>query len=309
MYFSTENDSITPCGGFIHSDRSSSSSAPAADKRDHRRRANYILSNTISKDHFNGEETKLTFESTCVSQSADNWFAEIQSRYCSSRATVDHSLNFDCTVSEPSGKQLPRSVRRRDFTGTHNKNSGSSSNNNNNNINNNNYGGSGSGGHSNGRHQMQSHQQQFIFAPKSRGGGNGGLDKRQGRQRQDGYQRGVGAAAPTSHTGLDEYDERRRSDDGSDFEVEWNSIYLPGSKKQNLNHLLNFNYAPRERHDATTLMRSGNNAKGHGYVKRIKYNKEQFLQAKYVTASQLVRPYLSLIDDFPLFHFAAVNLW
>lgn len=49
-------------------------------------------------------------------------------------------------------------------------------------------------------------------------------------------------------------------------------------KKQNLNHLLNFNYAPRDRSDAATFMRSGNLSKCH--VKRVKYNKEQFLQAK-----------------------------
>lgn len=128
---------------------------------------------------------------------------------------------------------------------------------------------------------MQLHQQQHhIFAPKSRGSG---FDKRQNRPRHDGYQRSAGATASTSHTGLDDYDERRRNDDGIEFEAEINSIYLPGSKKQNLNHLLNFNYAPRERHDSGTLMRTGNNAKGHGYVKRIKYNKEQFLQAKYVS--------------------------
>lgn len=50
-------------------------------------------------------------------------------------------------------------------------------------------------------------------------------------------------------------------------------------KKQNLNHLLNFNYAPRDRNDAATFMRSGNLGKCQ-YVKRVKYNKEQFLQAK-----------------------------
>lgn len=80
MYFFTENDTITPCGGFIHSIRSSSSSSAVAaivaarnkNKRDNRRRHNYTLSNTNSKAHFNGEETKFTYESTCVSQRADN---------------------------------------------------------------------------------------------------------------------------------------------------------------------------------------------------------------------------------------------
>lgn len=95
------------------------------------------------------------------------------------------------------------------------------------------------------------------------------VDKRF-RGRGDGYQRGVGAT-PES-TGLDECDE------AGEFEAELNSVYLPGSRKQNLNHLLNFNYAPRERLDPATFARTGNN-KGT-YVKRIKYNKEQFLQAK-----------------------------
>lgn len=63
---------------------------------------------------------------------------------------------------------------------------------------------------------------------------------------------------------------------------------MPGSKKQNLNHLLNFNYAPRERTDPSAYQRSGNVAKGHyTYVKRTKYNKEHFLQAKYAFIENL----------------------
>ena len=60
-------------------------------------------------------------------------------------------------------------------------------------------------------------------------------------------------------------------------EAELNSVFKPGSKKQNLNHLLNFHYAPRDR-DSPVLSKSGNN---RNCVKKIRYNKEQFLQAKY----------------------------
>lgn len=167
--------------------------------------------------------------------------------------------------TDSSGKLL-----RRNLTGNHNKNSNNNLSGNNSNNNSNNF-------------------NQHIFAPKSRGsggngssggsgGGGGGVEKRQHRSRDNGHQRGAGPAASTSNTRLNEYGERCRSDDSGEFEIEMNSVYLPGSKKQNLNHLLNFNYAPRDRHDANGLLRSGNC--GKGYVKPVKYNKEQFLQAK-----------------------------
>ncbi|XP_015434726.1 PREDICTED: RING finger protein 10 [Dufourea novaeangliae] len=69
--------------------------------------------------------------------------------------------------------------------------------------------------------------------------------------------------------------------------AEHGSVLVQGSKKQNLNHLLNFHYEPRE-------MQSGSGAWSHGKsikscsrnsnrwlppVQRHKYNKEQFLQA------------------------------
>lgn len=146
------------------------------------------------------------------------------------------------SLTDASGKQWPRNTRRREFsnnfTATHPKNDRLSN---------------------NGNKQQQ----------KTRNN----VDKRFRGDRGDGYQRGVSAAATSSGTGLDESDEA-----GAEFEAELNSVYLPGSKKQNLNHLLNFNYAPRERMDPLTFARTGNNK--HSYVKRIKYNKEQFLQAK-----------------------------
>lgn len=63
-----------------------------------------------------------------------------------------------------------------------------------------------------------------------------------------------------------------------------------GSKKQSLNHLLNFHYAPRGEHAASSLRRPGsglasshqhhyNSAKWLMSTHKHKYNKEQFLQA------------------------------
>lgn len=64
---------------------------------------------------------------------------------------------------------------------------------------------------------------------------------------------------------------------------ELNSVYSPGSKKQNLNHLLNFYYTPREV-DYYDGVVGGKHSSSHGqrmgHVKKHKYNKEQFLQAK-----------------------------
>jgi len=56
----------------------------------------------------------------------------------------------------------------------------------------------------------------------------------------------------------------------TDRDAELGSVFVPGSKKQSLNHLLNFHYTPREVHTS-----------GAGRVNRNKhrYNKEQFLQA------------------------------
>lgn len=61
-----------------------------------------------------------------------------------------------------------------------------------------------------------------------------------------------------------------------------------GSKKQNLNHLLNFHYAPRDMRNGSntwnrrrTLNYNHNSNRWLPPVQRHKYNKEQFLQAKY----------------------------
>ncbi|XP_037935050.1 RING finger protein 10 [Teleopsis dalmanni] len=66
-----------------------------------------------------------------------------------------------------------------------------------------------------------------------------------------------------------------------------NSVYNPGSKKQSLNHLLNFHYTPREsEHYAGNNffgrgVLSGNNHANAHANKKQKYNKEQFLQANF----------------------------
>lgn len=77
----------------------------------------------------------------------------------------------------------------------------------------------------------------------------------------------------------------------TDYEL--NSVYAAGSKKHNLNHLLNFHYAPREADNNVSYNifsrngRSGSNAamKRHGAnngsSKHHRYKKEQFLQANF----------------------------
>lgn len=65
------------------------------------------------------------------------------------------------------------------------------------------------------------------------------------------------------------------------------SVVAQGSKKQNLNHLLNFHYEPRDVQAGSGMWMHGKGAKGYNRnsnrwlppVQRHKYNKEQFLQA------------------------------
>lgn len=106
---------------------------------------------------------------------------------------------------------------------------------------------------------------------KQQGGGSGTknrpiFDKRP-RTRTSQIQNASNATDPS--TGLDEF---------NGHEAELHSVFIPGSKKQNLNHLLNFHYMPRDR-DLPIFSRTGNNK---SYTRKVKYNKEQFLQAKLV---------------------------
>lgn len=96
------------------------------------------------------------------------------------------------------------------------------------------------------------------------------FDKRASNNvRGNGYQRSVGASTLVAGA---------RLDDDDPIEAELNSVYLPGSKKQNLNHLLNFNYTPRDSTASNSMFqRTGHHR--HQQGRRAKYNKEQFLQA------------------------------
>lgn len=198
----------------------------------------------------------------------------ILNHYSSIKIPIDFFFQL-FNLIDATGKQQTRS-RRREFTSSFSqtqKSDRSTYNGNNN------------------QHKQQQQQHQ-IFTPKSRGGdtrARGGIvggninsssscssnsSNRNGNS-NDGY----AGIASSSGTGLSHFEDDCTEAINNDFEIELNSVYLPGSKKQNLNHLLNFNYAPRDRTDSSTYQRLGNNAKC-AYVKRIKYNKEQFLQAK-----------------------------
>lgn len=69
--------------------------------------------------------------------------------------------------------------------------------------------------------------------------------------------------------------------------AELGSVVVHGSKKQNLNHLLNFHYEPRNVQGGSRTWSHGRSMKSYSHngnrwlppVQRHKYNKEQFLQA------------------------------
>lgn len=90
------------------------------------------------------------------------------------------------------------------------------------------------------------------------------------------------------------------SQGGSDFGTvrnELHSVFSPGSKKQSLNHLLNFHYTPRERDQPMRFSKTGNN---RSYVKKVTYNKEQYLQANcqfVVRAGEDYTPVLASPDN------------
>ncbi|XP_076662328.1 E3 ubiquitin-protein ligase RNF10 [Halictus rubicundus] len=86
--------------------------------------------------------------------------------------------------------------------------------------------------------------------------------------------------------------------------AEHGSVVVQGSKKQNLNHLLNFHYEPREMQGGSGVWSHGKSTKGYTRnsnrwlppVQRHKYNKEQFLQAScqfVVTANGNYSSYLT----------------
>lgn len=103
--------------------------------------------------------------------------------------------------------------------------------------------------------------------PRARGGGSGGYGADPFTSRGEDWASGgsrlahAGAGYPRS---------------SGDFDHELNSVYAQGSKKQNLNHLLNFHCVPRE------LERGHHHQQHHGLIlRKQRYNKEQFLQANF----------------------------
>lgn len=66
-----------------------------------------------------------------------------------------------------------------------------------------------------------------------------------------------------------------------DNEAEVGSIFVPGSKKHNLNHLLNFHYESRDSSHQPSG-RGGRKPHGLVYTNAHKHNKELFLQSKLV---------------------------
>lgn len=175
----------------------------------------------------------------------------------------DLVFHFNFGLTDPSGKQQTRNPRRRDFP----SNSAQSQKNDRSN-------------HCNSNYQYKQQQQSHNFSPKPRGNDNR-QQRSTGRPNgsaSDGYS--GAAASHGARLTTRPYDDDGTDSIDNDFEIEMNSVYLPGSKKQNLNHLLNFNYAPRDRNDPMKYQRTGNNGKGLRYAKHAKYNKEQYLQAK-----------------------------
>lgn len=115
-----------------------------------------------------------------------------------------------------------------------------------------------------------------------RGGAAGGGSQRDGGQQAA---RSFGSST-TSGSGLE-------------LDAELNSVYLPGSKKHNLNHLLNFNYAPRSANGGP----DDNQHHHRGAIGRkqyVRYNKEQFLQAicQFVVRADIDwKPYTKTADQ------------
>lgn len=119
---------------------------------------------------------------------------------------------------------------------------------------------------------------------KGRNQTNYNYDKRSQRQRPEVAPLDVAAPAFESADPLEEqYDgtglaaPRANGGHAAPVRHELHSVFSPGSKKQSLNHLLNFHYAPRDRDQPVRLSKTGNN-RCH-MTKKFNYNKEQFLQA------------------------------
>lgn len=126
--------------------------------------------------------------------------------------------------------------------------------------------------------------------PKARGGSNSnyyGITAGPSSNEDDVPSAGAGLASDDET--LSYFESSSGSNTTADYyEYKLNSLCTSGSKKQNLNHLLNFNYGPKEYDNYSGLNVFGRNGHGNNsnnnnrsLVKKHKYNKEQYLQANF----------------------------
>lgn len=92
------------------------------------------------------------------------------------------------------------------------------------------------------------------------------------------YNSQIRLSASSEASGLGDED----ADDHEDIYLEtaeWDSVMVPGSKKHNLNHLLNFHYAPIHTKRESHHQWQGRSSKKQSASSAVVYNKDQFLQA------------------------------
>ncbi|XP_058125982.1 E3 ubiquitin-protein ligase RNF10 [Anopheles ziemanni] len=137
----------------------------------------------------------------------------------------------------------------------------------------------------NHRHGAGSGKQVPNQANKTRNQNNYNYDARQRSQRPpkvlpDGDV-GEGDSAGLVAGGTAGLDDQARQNPPTGYGArgELHSVFSPGSKKQSLNHLLNFHYAPRDRDQPARFSRTGNNGYMRKHLTSTSYNKDQFLQA------------------------------
>ena len=125
--------------------------------------------------------------------------------------------------------------------------------------------------HPNGAASGSSNSGYYADNPRRFKGGQGGRKHHQ--QRSSALSMSTSSSKP-SHS---EFNAEVMKED--EFEV--GSVFNAGSKKQNLNHLLNFQFEPRGSKSKNHQGSSGSRVRKFSDSKgRPKYNKEQYLQAK-----------------------------
>uniref|UniRef100_A0A4D5R9P8 E3 ubiquitin-protein ligase RNF10 n=1 Tax=Scolopendra viridis TaxID=118503 RepID=A0A4D5R9P8_SCOVI len=103
--------------------------------------------------------------------------------------------------------------------------------------------------------------------------------------------------------------DRDRSDIGDTPNVEVGSALQKGSKKLNLNHLLNFSYTPRETNSHVSYWGQSWKSRNGWSTKKHKYNKEQFLQANCQFVVKAGGNYaVHAVDPDPLVDWEAIEM-